>query len=71
MYITDYDVAVTSLAPVVDKLNTIFNPLKFKARATVDWNLQPFRTRLAVTHVGSYTNNAITPSEGVSSYTPD
>jgi iron complex outermembrane recepter protein len=70
MYITDYEVAVTTLAPVVDKLNTIFNPLKFKGRATVDWNLQPFRTRLAVTHVGSYTNNAITPSEGVSSYTP-
>ena len=70
MYITDYEVAVTSVAPVVDKLNTIFNPLKFKARATVDWNLQPFHTRLAVTHVGTYTNNAITPSEGVSSYTP-
>ncbi len=36
----------------------------------MDWNLQPFRTRLAVTHVGTYTNNAITPSESVSSYTP-
>ena len=54
----------------MDRLNTIFNPLKFKARAAVDWNLQPFRTRLAVTHVGTYTNNAMTPAEGVSSYTP-
>jgi iron complex outermembrane recepter protein len=70
MYISDYEVAVTTLAPPVDKLNKIFNPLKFKGRATVDWNLQPFRARLAVTHVGSYTNDAITPNEGVSSYTP-
>jgi iron complex outermembrane receptor protein len=69
-YISDYSVAITASAPPVDKLNTIFNPLKFKARAAIDWNLQPFRVRLAATHVDSYTNNAITPAESVSSYTP-
>jgi iron complex outermembrane receptor protein len=68
-YISDYSVAITAAAPSVDRLDTIFNPLRFKARAAIDWNLQPFRARLATTYVGNYTNNVITPAEKVSSDT--
>ena len=31
-YLIDHDVAITAVAPMVSRLNTIFNPLRFKAR---------------------------------------
>ncbi|MEP7311112.1 MAG: TonB-dependent receptor [Pseudomonadota bacterium] len=67
---TDYEVAITSSAPLLDRLNQIFNPLKFKARASVAWDRDPFRAQLTVNRVGSYTNTAVTPNESVSAYTP-
>lgn len=69
-YLTDYRVAVTPAAPLVDQRNLIFRPLKFKARASVGWMHGPMTTRLVATHVGGYTNDAIVPNESVESYTP-
>lgn len=69
-YLTSYKLAITSTAPLVDKLDLIFNPLKFKARATLNWDLDAWHGMLGITNVGSYTNDAIKPSEGVDSYTP-
>jgi iron complex outermembrane recepter protein len=65
-----YEVAVTDTAPLVDRLNTIFNPLEFKLRAGVDWQRGPARASVIATHVNGYTNNAITIPQDVSSYTP-
>lgn len=69
-YLTDYRVAVTPAAPLNDQLNTIFNPLKFKARASVTWDHGPFSARLLLTHVGGYRNTAATPVQKVSSFNP-
>ncbi|MBK8630405.1 MAG: TonB-dependent receptor [Sphingomonadales bacterium] len=69
-YLTDYRVAVTPAAPLNDQLNTIFNPLKFKARASVTWDHGPFSARLLLTHVGGYRNTAATPVQKVSSFDP-
>jgi iron complex outermembrane recepter protein len=69
-YLTDYDLAISATAPLVDKLDLIFNPLKFKARASVNWDYEDWHSMLGVTYVGSYTNDAIVPRERVSSYTP-
>lgn len=69
-YLTDYDLAISATAPLVDKLDLIFNPLKFKARASVNWDYEDWHSMLGVTYVGSYTNDAIVPRESVSSYTP-
>lgn len=69
-YLTDYRVAVTPTAPLLDQRNLIFRPLKFKARASVTWLHGPLMARLMATHVGGYTNDAITPNQSVSSYTP-
>lgn len=69
-YLTDYRVAVTPTAPLVDRRNRIFQPLKFKARASVSWLHGPLTARAQVTHVGGYTNDAIVPSESVENYTP-
>ncbi|MBU0556323.1 MAG: TonB-dependent receptor [Alphaproteobacteria bacterium] len=69
-YVTEYKVAITPAAPLLNQLNRIFQPLKFKARASVTWDHGPVSARVLATHIGGYTNNAITPSEEVSSYTP-
>lgn len=69
-YVTSYHVAVTPAAPMTDQLNTIFNPLKFKARAALTWDHGPLSTRLALTHVGGYRNTSANPAQSVSSYNP-
>jgi iron complex outermembrane recepter protein len=69
-WLTTYDVAITSAAPMADRLNTIFNPLKLKLRAGIGWNLGPWSTQATVTRVHGYRNNAVTPVEGVGPYTP-
>lgn len=69
-YLLGYKVAVTPTGPLTDQLNRIFQPLKFKARLTAEWEHGPFSTRVLATHVGGYTNTAITPNQAVSSYTP-
>jgi iron complex outermembrane receptor protein len=69
-YLTDYRVAVTPTAPLLDQRNLIFRPLKFKARASVTWLHGPVMARLLATHIGGYTNDVIVPNESVSSYTP-
>lgn len=69
-YLTKYNVAVTPAAPLVDRRNVIFNPLKFKARASVTWDHGPFSARVLATHVGGYRNNLSNPVQSVKSYTP-
>ena len=69
-YLTDYEVAVAPQAELLDQLNIIFQPLRFKARAFVNWDHGPLSARVMATHVGGYTNNLVTPAEDVDSYTP-
>jgi iron complex outermembrane receptor protein len=69
-YLTDYRVAVTPSAPMVDRLNIIFNPLKFKSRASAIWDHGPISTRLTWTHVNGYINNIPTIPEEISSFNP-
>lgn len=69
-YLTSYKEAISSSSIAQDQLNNIFLPLKFKARGSVTWDHGALSTRLTATHVGGYTNNSVTPSEKVSSYTP-
>lgn len=69
-YLTKYVVAVTPVAPLIDRKNYIFNPLEFKARASVTWDHGPFSARVLATHVGGYYNNLSNPGQKVDSYTP-
>lgn len=69
-YLTNYELAVTPTAPLLDRKNFIFNPLIFKARASVNWDHGPLSARLLATHVGGYSNNLATPIQKVDSYTP-
>jgi len=69
-YLTKYEVAVAPTAPLVDRRNIIFNPLKFKARTSVTWDHGPFSTRMTWNHVNGYTNNVPTIPQEVSSFNP-
>lgn len=69
-YLTHYKVAITENAPLIDRRNTIFFPLKFKARGAVSWDLDPIKVYLQATHVNGYTNNAVAVPQKVKSYTP-
>lgn len=69
-YLTKYTVSITPNGVPVDRRNTIFFPLTFKARGSVAWDFEPVRVQATLTHVGGYTNNAVTPSGRVKSYDP-
>ena len=69
-YLTRFDAAISANGTQIDRRNTIFFPLKFKARGSVTWELGAMRMQATATHVGGYTNNAVSPTEKVKSYTP-
>lgn len=69
-YLTEYKTSQTPTAPIIDQRNQIFQPLRFKARASVAWEEGPFTALVRATHLNGYLNTAVTPNEHVSSYTP-
>jgi iron complex outermembrane recepter protein len=69
-YLTKYRVALTPTAPLINRLDFIFNPLKFRARGSVTWDNGPFTARITASHVGGYFNNLTAGGQKVSSYTP-
>jgi iron complex outermembrane receptor protein len=69
-YLLEYKTAVSPAGTPTSRLDTIYNPLKFKARASVVWDYNALRLQGTVSHVAGYTNTAITPNEPVDSYTP-
>ncbi|ODP37760.1 TonB-dependent receptor domain-containing protein [Sphingomonas turrisvirgatae] len=69
-YLFKYQTAASPAGTPIDRLNTIYNPLKFKARGSVTWDYDAIRVQATATHVGSYRNTAITPNQTVDSYTP-
>ena len=69
-YFTKFETALTPNGTSTDRLNTIYNPLRFKGRAAVNWDYGVFSTQLAFNYVSSYYNNATTPTQRVVDYTP-
>jgi iron complex outermembrane receptor protein len=68
-YFTNYKTAISVSAPLLDQLNTIFNPLKFKTRGSVSWNKGPALANLFVNYLNGYDNITATPVQKVASYT--
>ncbi len=69
MYLQKYDYQVTSLAPSVDRLNTIINPLRFRGRGGVDWSKGAWRAGAWLNYVNSYDNNQVDPVQRVDAWT--
>ncbi len=66
---TKYDVTLTPAGAPVSQLNTIYNPLRFKARGNVNWNYEGWFTNLVVSHQNAYDNNLANPVQRVAAYT--
>ncbi|HEX6636097.1 MAG TPA: TonB-dependent receptor, partial [Steroidobacteraceae bacterium] len=64
-YFDTYEVAITPAADRVDQLNTIYNPLRFKARASLTWSKGGMLGGLFLNHLDSYDNNLVSPVEQV------
>lgn len=67
-YLTAYDVAFTPGGGTTSLKNKIYNPLTFKARASVAWNHGPVTLRGEVQHVNGYVNDIVEPDEKVKAY---
>jgi iron complex outermembrane recepter protein len=68
-YLTRYRTAITPAAPQLDQLNTIFNPLRLRARATLGWDRGQLSENVFVNYVAAYTNNLSQPVQRVGAYT--
>jgi iron complex outermembrane receptor protein len=69
-YFFDYKQSFGPQGPLLDILNTIYNPLRFRSRATGRWMKGPVEASVAVTYVNRYSNNLGAVVEKVSAYTP-
>ncbi|MDF7776361.1 TonB-dependent receptor [Sphingomonas sp. AOB5] len=69
-YLTNFKTAVSPAGTPIDRRNTIFYPLTFKARGSVAWSIDALLAQVTVTHVGGYRNTAVTPNQNVKSFTP-
>ncbi|HKX54905.1 MAG TPA: TonB-dependent receptor [Xanthomonadales bacterium] len=70
MWMTDFNVSITPTGTPKDYLNKIFQPAEFRTRVGVVWNMGDWRTELRSTYLNGYDNNAIIPTQSVSSYMP-
>jgi iron complex outermembrane receptor protein len=71
-YILNYKTALSSGATPTDRLNTIFNPLRFKGRASIYWTPSDvIEGRFTLNHAGGYKNNTLAGGavQNVASYT--
>lgn len=68
-YFTKYETSIATGGKLNDVLNTIYNPLRFRSRASLRWTKGAFDLGFTVNYVNSYTNNLVTPSEKVDPYT--
>jgi iron complex outermembrane receptor protein len=69
-YLTKYRVAVTPVAPLLNQLNRIFNPLRFKMRSSLTWEHDQFSARIQWIHINGYKNTVASPVQNVDSFNP-
>lgn len=67
--ILDYDVAQTRTAPLMDRLDTINNPVSLRGRASVFWGAQAWNAALHVNYVDGYESNLTGSVQPVDSWT--
>ena len=66
---TKYQVAFTPASALTNQINTIYNPLRFKARSNATWSYGPIFANLNLNYQNSYDNNLANPVQKVRSQT--
>ena len=67
-YFTKFDTSVAAGLPLVDVLNQINNPLRFRARGSLGWALGNVNAIAFLNYSNPYDNNTVVPVQRVSSY---
>ncbi len=68
-YLTKYEYAIAPSAQPQDLLDVIYNPLRFKARGSLNWHIGGLNSQITVSHIGAYTNNLSPVKRDVDSFT--
>ena len=68
-YIFEFEQAITVTSPVVDLVDTVFNPTDFRFRANASWSKDGFAAAAFFNHTGGYTDNVAVPETDVDSWT--
>ncbi|SFC92374.1 TonB-dependent receptor plug domain-containing protein [Massilia yuzhufengensis] len=68
-YFTKYEVAITPGAALLDQLNLIYNPIRFKSRLSANWSEGQWYANTYVNYARSYANNLTNPVQRVGSNT--
>jgi iron complex outermembrane receptor protein len=68
-YLTAYKSAITGTAPLLNNLNVIQNPIRFRSRGAVNWSKFGFMAAVFVNYENAYTNNLSNPAQTVPAYT--
>ncbi|WP_267387226.1 TonB-dependent receptor [Sphingomonas sp. GC_Shp_3] len=67
-YFTRYRTAVSTVAPFLDSVNTIFNPPRFRSRSSVGYDNNGTSAVVFWNYTNSYKNNRVTPTQTVKDY---
>ncbi len=67
-YFLQFKTQLTPESPVIESLNTIYNPPRFRARFSAQWQHNPWQANAFVNYTNSYSNNQAEPTQVVSSY---
>lgn len=67
-YFTKYDTQLTPSAPVLERVNTIDYPLRFRARSDLNWAVDDLGVGLAVNYSSRYKDTSFTPNRDIDSY---
>jgi iron complex outermembrane receptor protein len=65
---TKFSTAVSPTAPLLDKLNSIFYPPKFRTRSSVRWDHDSFNAAAFLNYTGGINNDRVTPTQKVKPY---
>lgn len=70
-YLFNYKKAVTFASPLLDQLNRVNSPLKFRGRANIGWRSESFSAILFANYTNAYENyvGTIAPVQDVDAYT--
>ena len=67
-YFLKYRTAVSTNAPLLNSINTIYNPPRFRSRSSVGWDNGTTNALIFWNFTNSYDNNRIAPIQSVDSY---
>jgi iron complex outermembrane receptor protein len=67
-YTDSFRVKISPVAPELEQVGTLNTPVRFRARAYLDWSRGPYAAQLALNHSSGYDNGLATPVQRVKSF---